>query len=504
MPQSDHALLTHHSYWIREKSLKRRFAPLVGNNQTEIVVLGGGITGLSTAIELLDRGHKVIVLEALVVGGGTTGGSSGHLDAHPEHGPKRLIGALGEEKARIATALRQGAIDLIGKRSGSECDFRRIDAYQYSENKRDEESLREEMDAAGRIGLEVQWADQVPLAYQAIGYKISRMGRFQSVGYLESLLQTFLDKGGKLFENSVASGPVEEHPTELKVGDAKIRFEQLVCAVQCNYTDAMRIYLQTPAYQSYVVTARVKQTCTDALFWDNSNPYYYTRRARTDNDNLIVVGGCDHRTGEGDPLESIARLHAFVNSRYEVEEIISSWSAELYEPVDGLPIIGKVPGKENVWIATGLSGIGLTWGTVAGHMIADQIAGKHTELEAELSPKRFGLTGALTMVEEQMVAAKNFAERLLPARKVDLTQLQPGQGEVGMLDGKFTAVCRDRSGNVYTHNPRCVHMGGVVHWNAAEQTWDCPVHGGRYAACGTRIYSPPESGLVKPEETASE
>ncbi len=137
-------------------------------------------------------------------------------------------------------------------------------------------------------------------------------------------------------------------------------------------------------------------------------------------------------------------------------------------------------------------------------MIADQIAGVPTELADELSPSRFGLAGAVTMAEEQLTSAKNLAERLLPARNVHVDQLQPGEGQVGIVDGKFTAACRDRCGNIHLRNPRCVHMGGVVHWNAAEQTWDCPVHGGRYAACGTRIYSPPESGLVAPEEKAAE
>ncbi len=504
MTSSDSQLLTHHSYWIRETPVKRRFATLSGVHKTQVAVLGAGLTGLSTAIELLERGYQVTVLEALVVGGGTTGGSSGHLDAHPEQGPKQFISALGEDKARIATRMRQEAIDLIEKRSAASSDFRRISAYQTSENPRDASQLRDELEAALRIGLEARWSERIPLPYAAVGYEISRMGRFQSMNYLENLLQIFLEKGGQIFEQSVASGPTESHPTELEVGDARIQFEHVVCAVHCNYTNAMRIYLQTPAYQSYVLCARVKNSCADALFWDNSSPYYYTRRANSSDPNMIVVGGCDHRTGKGDPLDAESRLREYVHQRYEVEEIISSWSAELFEPVDGLPIIGQVPGKENVWIATGLSGIGLTWGTVAGRMLAEQISGKPTELADELSPSRFGLGGAIKMAEEQFSSALNLAERVLPAGEVDVAELKPGEGKVGMVDGKFTAVCRDRCGNVHAHNPRCVHMGGVVHWNAAAQTWDCPVHGGRYAACGSRIYSPPESDLVAPDEKAAE
>ncbi len=504
MPNDETELLTHNSYWIREIPVKQRFEKLSTVHQTDVAILGAGITGLSVGIELLERGYKVTALEALVIGGGTTAGSSGHIDAHPEGGPSKFIKALGEDKAREATKYRLDAIDLIEQRADNRCDFKRIKAYQYSENPRDESALMEELAAAKKIGLRADWAKSVPLPYSTVGYAIENMGRFQSMAYLERLLELFLEKGGKVFEHSVASGPVEEHPTELKVGDGKIEFEQVVCAVHCNYTNAMRIYFQTPAYQSYVLTARVKNPCSDALFWDNSDPYFYTRRAVSSDVKLIVVGGCDHRTGVGDACEAKESLRKFVYERHDVEEIVCCWSAELYEPTDGLPIIGKVPGKENVWIATGLSGVGLTWGTAAARIIAEQIEGKPTALQNELSPSRFGMGGALTMAGEQLTSAANLRERVLPAKKIDVDSLKPGEGQVGTVDGKFTAVCRDQDGELHLHNPRCVHMGGVVHWNAAEQTWDCPVHGGRYAACGARIYSPPEGNLVRPDEKSQE
>lgn len=187
-----------------------------------------------------------------------TAGSSGHLDAHPEQGPQQFISRLGKDKALAATQLRLRAIDLIEQRAGESSDFRRISAYRYSENPRDEKQLSDEMDAAEQIGLTVRWSPQVPLPYRALGYEVLNMGRFQSMAYLERLLHIFLEKGGQLFEHSVASGPVGEHPSELEVGQAKIQFENVICTVHCNYTDAMHIYLQTPAYQSYVLAARVQ------------------------------------------------------------------------------------------------------------------------------------------------------------------------------------------------------------------------------------------------------
>lgn len=229
-----------------------------------------------------------------------------------------------------------------------------------------------------------------------------------------------------------------------------------------------------------------------------------TRRANSNDANLILVGGCDHRTGDGDEAEAKAKLESYVRERFDVKEIVSTWSAELFEPSDGLPIIGKVPGKENVWIATGLSGVGLTWGTAAANLIADQIADRDTPLKEELSPSRFGVSGVVTTIVEQTQSMANYAERLLPGENLEHRHLAPGQGAVGTLAGEHVAICRDRDGCEHRHSPLCTHLGGVVHWNEVEQTWDCAVHGGRFAADGTRIYGPPEDKLKAPGTKASD
>ena len=231
-----------------------------------------------------------------------------------------------------------------------------------------------------------------------------------------------------------------------------------------------------------------------------AEPYHYTRRVGTLDENLILVGGCDHRTGAGDECQAQHSLERWTRERFAVQEILAAWSAEFFEPTDGLPLIGRVAGKENVWIATGLSGIGLTLGTAAGELLAEQIAGEPTQALAErLSPKRLGLSNVRNLVSEQATSAGNYAERITPAEKIDVQGLQPGEGAVGKVDGQFVAVCRDRDGCEHRLDPVCAHMGGVVHWNEVAQTWDCPVHGGRYQANGERLCGPPLHGLKSKE-----
>ncbi|TWT56491.1 FAD-dependent oxidoreductase [Allorhodopirellula solitaria] len=474
-----------------------------------MLVIGAGIAGLSTALELLQRGKRVIVCEATTIGAGTTGGSSAHLDAHPEAGTVEVISKLGVEQAAAYTKLRMQAIDVIERRVSSSCGFQRVPAYFYTEDPAHEKDMRDAFHAAKELGLDVSWCDAVPIASAACGYEISNMGRIDVLQYLHELAEAVEAAGGVIFENTLVSGPVEKHPTELETTstctvesdriNGQVKFEHVVCAVHCNYSSVQRLYLQTPAYQSYMIAARVREPIPDALFWDDSDPYYYTRRAT--NDGLtILAGGCDHRTGAGDEEASMAALQNWVQERFHVEEIVSQWSAEFFEPTDGLPFIGELPGLENAWIATGFSGMGLTLGTAAGWIIADLIDRKKVGLADAFSPGRLGLSSLGQLVSEGTTTALDYVERVVPQSAVDADSLEPGEGAVGSCDGAQVAICRDRSGCVHRLNPVCTHMGGVVRWNPVEQTWDCPVHGGRFAADGSRIYGPPESGLENAQE----
>ncbi|MEZ6087474.1 MAG: FAD-dependent oxidoreductase [Pirellulaceae bacterium] len=211
--------------------------------------------------------------------------------------------------------------------------------------------------------------------------------------------------------------------------------------------------------------------------------------------HLVMVGGCDHRTGTSDEQQHHRRLEDWLRTHFDVEGIVHRWSGEPFEPVDGLPMIGAAPGKQNVYIATGLSGVGLTWGTAAASLLADIMVGNVSRLGRHLSPSRSGLSNVSQWIKEQATTTSNYAEHLLPTDPIRAGEMTSGEGMTGSLDGKHVAYCVDHDGCEHRLDPICPHKGGVLHWNAAEQTWDCPVHGGRFAADGQRIYGPPESNM---------
>ncbi len=480
-------------WWRHNAPLVQRFPTLTGEHRADILVIGAGLTGLSVAIESARRGYDVIVCDAEAIGAGTTSGSTGHLDAHPEGAPRALLEKLGEQDAAAYTQLRLQAIDTVERHAGTATAFTRVPAYYYSESADDAKEMDQEREAAATLGLDVDACDRIPFPRAACGYRIRNMARINVVGYLDHLVDIARELGVRIFEKSLVEGPTSEPCTALRAGSGRVTFDHVICATHCNFTAAPLLFAATPPYQSYAIVAKVRDLPDDALFWDNSDPYFYARRVDGVQEALVLLGGADHRTGTGDPQASLDGLEQWARERFEVDTIVHRWSAELFEPTDGLPMIGRAPGMDNVWVVTGLSGIGLTVGTMSATMILDAITGQESALHARFSPARLALSTDWLTAQARAIA--NVAERVLPMSAVHVETLKAGEGRVGLVDGVRVAVCRDMQHRVHACSPVCTHMGGVVHWNAVEQSWDCPLHGGRFSPDGIRLYGPPERDL---------
>jgi glycine/D-amino acid oxidase-like deaminating enzyme/nitrite reductase/ring-hydroxylating ferredoxin subunit len=473
------------------------------NTHVEVAVVGAGITGLTAALHLKQAGKRVAVLEAGPLGAGTTGGTSGHLDTVPEQGARELIDKFGRHGAAQAVTARRDAIDQIEtwcEQFAPSAEFARVPGYLYTEASERAGAFAAIAEALAQLGLEVSTVAETPLPFaSSAAIRVEQQARFHPVEYLRGLAEAVQGDSGNVYLHTRAlRQPVDASPCRLETNRGELLADQVVLATHSAFMGISQLDLRVAPYQSYVMAAEVADEPTDALYWDDASPYHYTRLASSREPQLVIVGGADHKTGQADDSrDHFHALEEYIRERWHVRAIRRRWSAEFFEPADGLPLVGRLPLSRHIYAATGFSGTGLTWGTSAGRLIADLILEHENPLAELLSPGRIKpLAAATDFVKENTNIATRFVVDRFAAERIDsLGAVQPGEGRLVEIRGKRVAAYRDPEGVLHLLSSVCTHAGCVVQWNQAERTWDCPCHGGRYAATGERIYGPAPADL---------
>ncbi len=491
------------SYWWSDAFLQEAptYAPLDQESRADVAIIGAGITGLTAAAHLKASGRRVVVLEAGRVGAGTTGGSTGHLEVHPDTGFRALLRDLGESGARQVTEARRQAIAQIRAWSSdaSGCDFVPVPAFFYAETEDDVSLVEEEYDAARRAGVEARLVADVPLPFPcAAGLRLENQARVQITPYLRLLAALVHGDGSRVHEYSrVIQPPTEGAPCTVATARGRVVADDVIVATHSGFFGISHLDLRVAPYQSYVVAVEIADEVDDALFWDTASPYHYTRLSSSASPGTLLVGGADHKTGQGDGPSHLAALEEYVAQRFRVPRVTHRWSAELFEPADALPLIGRMPLSNHLYVASGFSGSGLTWGTAAARIISDLIAGRPNATAAWVSPSRWKpVAAASNFVQENFNIAKRFVLDRLAAHALDRMEDVPaGEGRLVRSKDRLLAAYRDPAGAIHVRSAVCPHAGCIVQWNGAERTWDCPCHGGRFAPRGERIYGPPADDL---------
>jgi Rieske Fe-S protein len=213
---------------------------------------------------------------------------------------------------------------------------------------------------------------------------------------------------------------------------------------------------------------------------------------------VLIVGGEDHKTGQADDAdERFSRLEAWTRERFpQVQAFEFRWSGQVMEPVDSLALIGRNPlDSDNVYIATGDSGNGMTHGTIAGMLITDLIAGRANPWADLYDPSRKSLGAISEFARENLNVAAQYADVVTPGDVEDTGQIAPGKGAIVRRGLKKVAVYRDPDGALHERSAVCTHLGCIVRWNSLEKTWDCPCHGSRFQTDGHVVNGPANSRL---------
>jgi len=489
--------------------------PLARSAGADVCIVGAGIAGLTTAYLLAREGKSVIVLDDGPIAGGETCRTTAHLVSVLDDRYDELERLHGEHGARLAAESHTAAIDTIEGIIDDEhidCDFQRLDGYLVGPPGDTTASLRTELDAARRAGLHgVEYVQRVP--YDAYDFgaalRFPNQGQFHVLKYMAALTAAVKRRGGTIHSGTHATkieGGSSAH-VETSNG-AVVSADAIVVATNSPVNDLVAIHTKQAAYRTYVIGARVPHgSVPTMLLWDTLAPYHYLRvhtvrdaRGHVDHD-VLIVGGEDHKTGQAEDFAARhGRLEAWTRGRFPMSgEIAFRWSGQVMDPFDGVAFIGRNPlDHENVLMATGDSGTGMTYGTIAGMLLTDLIMGRENPWATLYDPSRISLRTAERFVRENLNVGAQFVDLVTGGDVENRSEIAPGEGAIIRRDLSKLAVYRDEGSDLHQHSAICPHLGCVVAWNSLEKSWDCPCHGSRFdSRDGHPVNGPAISGLSK-------
>lgn len=470
----------------------------------DVAIIGGGITGISTALLLQKSGKRCILVEANNIGFGTTGGTTAHLNTFMDSSYAEIAKNFSAEDAVLmATGARQ-AIDLIKQQIEEyniHCLFKELPGYLFSEDEKQGKELDEIVSASQKAGVRVDFTNTsaFPIPYQKIAL-FENQAQFNPLQYIYGLATAFENAGGVLLQNCRMLHAEDNETIEVVTTKGNIKCRQLIYATHIP-PGVNLLHFRCAPYRSYAIAVRLKNgEYPDAVGYDMHDPYRYYRTQEINGQSYLIAGGEDHKTGHEENTEAcFRRLESYVRSYFEVEEVSYKWSSQYFNSTDGLPYIGHLPGHPgNIYVATGYGGNGMIYGTLAAILFRDLLVHGNSVLEELLDPNRIKpVAGFANFVKEAADVVGKLVGGLFPEGKLPaLADIAPGEGRIVEFEGKKMGIYKDELGKVYAIDPGCTHIKCTVQWNGTEKSWDCPCHGSRFSYTGDVLTGPARKNLA--------
>jgi glycine/D-amino acid oxidase-like deaminating enzyme/nitrite reductase/ring-hydroxylating ferredoxin subunit len=494
-------------YWTDSASFAT-FAKIDRDVDVDVVVVGGGITGLTTAYLLVSAGRSVALLERAKCAQVDSGHTSAHLTMVTDARLSELARRFGRTHGQAVWDAGLAAIaqiDAIVREHEIDCAFEWVNGYLHAPNgeaSRDQtDALKEDAVLASELGFDAAFVSDVPLV-GGPGIRFDDQARFHPRKYLAGLAKAVHAKGGEIFEHSGADEFCAE-PRSVQANGRTLRCKDIVIATHnplvgiANIAAATLFQTKLALYSSYVIAGRVPPgTVPDALFWDTADPYQYLRIERHRDHDVVIFGGEDHKTGQvSETSACYERLERALMARVPEISVSHKWSGQVIATPDGLPYIGRM--ADHQYAATGFAGNGLTFGTLGAIIVSDAILERRNPWAELFDPGRAAIRRGLWeyLKENADYPYYMMRDRFAGAEGRSLRSVKRSHGKIIEHQGAKVAAYRDPNGTIRLRSAVCTHMGCLVAWNEAERTWDCPCHGSRFTPAGDVISGPAEAPL---------
>ncbi len=470
------------------------------------MIAGGGISGITTALLLQKSGKNCLVLEAQTLGFGTTGGTTAHINTLVDTTYAQIAKDFGKDGAKLVAAATKEACALIKENVSAyhiDCDYKEKSGFLYSQNEEQEKELTDILEATKEAGLEADFSDTIPVPVPFTkAMRVSGQADFHPTKYLMALAKELEAIGGTIVTGCRVQKWEDKETVTVETTLGNVTGKAFIMATHISLGVNV-LHLRCAPYRSYAIAVELEDNNYPAeLAYDMYDPYHYYRTQTIEGKDYLIAGGEDHKTAHEENTDAcFLRLEAYVKQYYKVKNIAYKWSSQYFEPSDGLPYIGHVPGhpKGNVYVATGFSGNGITYGTLAALVFKELLTGVATPYGDIFAPGRIKpVAGFTEFVKENADVAKEFVKGFFTKEKIEtLSSLAHGEGKVVSFEGEKIALYKDEEGGLHAVNPTCPHLKCSVNWNGAEKSWDCPCHGARYDYDGKLITGPAAHDLKK-------
>ncbi|MBY5161364.1 FAD-dependent oxidoreductase [Salsipaludibacter albus] len=472
--------------------------PLAADTTVDVAVVGGGITGTTTALMCKDAGLTVALLEADTIASGTTGGTTGKVTSQHQLFYASAVEEIGTHAARLYAEANQASISMLldlADQHGAQAWPSRLPSFVYTREQARVPDLQAEVAVAARLGLPASFVDDVGLPFEVAGaVRFDDQLQVHPTRLVHGLARAVAGDGSSVHEHSRVVRVAErgDH-VEVRTRRATVRARHAVIATLLPIADQGFEFARTRPTRSYAIAVQLDEEPPEPMYISADSPTRSLRHYHGNDGVWLVVVGQAHETGHGaDLADNHVALEEFARTHFAVRSVTHRWSSQDYLPVDGVPYVGRLSFTDRIQVATGFKKWGLSNGPVAARIMTDAILERDNPWAGVFDANRLPSASTIpTLAKDNLHVARRFVGDRLGADDAPAPDdLPSGQGRVVRTRGRHVAMCRTRDGVLHVVDATCTHLGCLVAWNDAETSWDCPCHGSRFAPDGQVITGP--------------
>ncbi len=472
------------SIWSKSCEIGERDV-LCGEVDIDIVVIGAGMAGILTALQLQQSGRQVVVLEASRIASGQTRHTTAKITM--QHGLiyHKLISQFGIKVASDYAEANQCAIDeyrRIISNNHIDCDFEEECSYIYSQSS---EKLKLEERAALSLNLPAEFVRDISVPIPCFGaVKFKNQAQFNPIKFIRAVAEPLT-----IYENTAVRAV---KGNLLLTNRGSVRANHIIFATHYPFVNFPGLYFaRMHQERSYVLALENAKLVDGMIAGEGADTYSFRNYGK-----LLIMGGEAHRTGENTDGGCYDRLRAKAKELFPGSREVAHWSAQDCITSDGIPYIGKYSSsKPNWYVASGFGKWGMTSSMVSAMILRDIICGKKNKYARVFAPNRFAVRDIIPIASESGHAIKGLTKRIFVTPSEDVSSIKAGHGGIVSINGEKVGVYRDENGKIHAVDVRCPHLGCQLEWNPDELSWDCPCHGSRFDYRGNLIDNPSQRNL---------